>query len=408
MTSVQAGDPVTTHLLARRTRLAAHRKDPMTADAGTASLTLTDLRRDFGSAAAVDGISLSVPAGSFLVLLGPSGCGKTTTLRMLAGLESPTGGEIRFGDRVIARGDGSVEVPPSQREAGLVFQSYALWPHKTVRANIEWPLSVAGWDRRAQRERVDEVLDMVAIGPLAGRYPGEISGGQQQRVAIARTIAPRPAMLLFDEPLSNLDAKLRVDMRSELLRIHRATGATSVYVTHDQVEAMTMATHIALMQDGRIEQFGTPQELLSSPRTAFAATFIGTPPANIVTCRVEAGRLVTDGVDCGPLPQDPAVLWAEGETVLAMYRAASLSLDTERDDHPEAGSGARLRAVFADQVPMADRWVIGAVLDDGTRVSVICDEPVELAVGGALEVRLPPEPDALFDETGTARGRWDR
>jgi iron(III) transport system ATP-binding protein len=374
----------------------------MSPDAHSSPLTLTQLRKDFGSAAAVDGISLSVPAGAFLVLLGPSGCGKSTTLRMLAGLESPTGGEIRFGDRVIARGDGSVDVPPSQREAGLVFQSYALWPHKTVRANIEWPLTVAGWDRKARRERVDEVLDMVAIAPLADRYPGEISGGQQQRVAIARMIAPRPAMLLFDEPLSNLDAKLRVDTRSELMRIHRAPGATSVYVTHDQVEAMTMATHIALMNDGRIEQFGTPRELLEEPATAFAATFIGTPPANIVRSCAVAGRLVAGGIDCGPAPQGLSDGGEPDARVSAMYRAESLRLETAvpgSADRPVGGTG-RLPAVFADQVPLADRWVVGVQLEDGTRVSVTRGAPVELTVGDPLLLVLPDAPDAVFDADG--------
>jgi len=361
----------------------------MTTDAASASLTITDLRKDFGSTAGVDGISIAVPAGSFLVLLGPSGCGKTTTLRMLAGLENPTGGEIRFGERVIARGDGSVDVPPADREAGLVFQSYALWPHKTVRQNIEWPLVVAKWDKAARRARVEQVLAMLAIPPLADRYPGEISGGQQQRVAIARMIAPEPKVLLFDEPLSNLDAKLRVDTRGELMRIHRTTGATSVYVTHDQVEAMTMATHIALMKDGRIEQFGTPRELLESPRTAFAATFIGTPPANILHCRVENGRLTASGVDCGPAPAS-----APGGVVQAMYRAHSLEL--VRDPL----TPGCLPATFADQVPMADRWVIGADLADDTRVSIAQDFAADALAGDSVGIRIPECPDAVFDIDG--------
>ncbi|MFY7066961.1 ABC transporter ATP-binding protein [Nocardiopsis changdeensis] len=352
--------------------------------APAASLTITDLRKDFGGTAAVDGISIDVPAGSFLVLLGPSGCGKTTTLRMLAGLEDPTGGEIRFGDRVIARGGGPA-VAPSEREAGLVFQSYALWPHKTVRQNVEWPLVVAKWPRADRRARAERVLSMLAITDLADRYPGEISGGQQQRVAIARMIAPQPRVLLFDEPLSNLDARLRVETRGELMRIHRSTGATSVYVTHDQVEAMTMATHIALMRDGRVEQFGTPRELLEAPRTPFAATFVGTPPANIIGCRVEGGRLRAYGVDCGPAPDG-----VTGGAVQAMYRAGSLA------PAAEPGPGC-LPATFADQVPMADRWVLGADLDDGTRLHLSRDTPVDLRPGDRLGVRLPERADAYFD-----------
>ena len=369
----------------------------MRSGASSASLAITDLRKDFGGTTAVDGISIDVPAGSFLVLLGPSGCGKTTTLRMLAGLENPTGGEIRFGDRVIARGDGTELVAPAEREAGLVFQSYALWPHKTVRQNIEWPLTVAKWSRADRRSRGDEVLSLLAIAELADRYPGEISGGQQQRVAIARMIAPQPKVLLFDEPLSNLDARLRVETRGELMRVHRSTGATSVYVTHDQVEAMTMATHIALMKDGRIEQFGTPRELLESPRTAFAATFIGTPPANIVECRVHDGRLRAYGVDCGAAPSTSVAADGDGDAdgvVRAMYRASSLAASEEA-----TGPGV-VAATFADQVPMADRWVIGVDLPDGTRAHVSRDTPVGLLPGDGLGVRLPSEPDAYFDAAG--------
>ena len=355
----------------------------------SASLTITDLRKDFGDTPAVDGISIDVPEGSFLVLLGPSGCGKTTTLRMLAGLEDPTGGEIRFGDRVIARGDGTEMVPPAEREAGLVFQSYALWPHKTVFQNVTWPLTVAKWSKEARRARGEEVLSLLSISDLADRYPGEISGGQQQRVAIARMIAPQPKVLLFDEPLSNLDAKLRVDTRGELMRVHRSTGATSVYVTHDQVEAMTMATHIALMKDGRIEQFGTPRELLESPRTAFTATFIGTPPANIIDCEVAGGRLSAFGVDCGAAPAS-----VRGGALKAMYRAGSIEIDLE------ASASGCLEATFADQVPMADKWVVGVDLLDGTRVSVSRDTPVDLLPGDGIGLRPPQAPDAYFDVDG--------
>lgn len=330
------------------------------------ALTITDLRKEFGHATAVDGISLSVPPGSFLVLLGPSGCGKTTTLRMLAGLEKPTGGEIAFADQVVARGDGSRWVPPAERGAGLVFQSYALWPHKTVRDNIEWPLAVAKWPKAQRRLRSDEVLGLLAISELADRYPSEISGGQQQRVAIARMVAAKPSILLFDEPLSNLDAKLRVDTRAELLHIHRATGATSVYVTHDQVEAMTMATHIALLNHGRIEQFGTPEELLLTPSTAFTATFIGTPPANL-------------------LPGHGGQQW--------MYRATSLTATNSTD--PDA-----LPALFCDQAPMAGQWVVGAQLGDNRRVSIISDHRLALLPGEEMGIRLPTTPDARFSAEG--------
>jgi iron(III) transport system ATP-binding protein len=198
-------------------------------------IEIKNLTKSFGPFKAVDDISLSVPDGSFLVLLGPSGCGKTTLLRMLAGLEQPTSGQIVFRGQVVSDGEKGWSVEPAKRNSGLVFQSYALWPHMTVRGNIEWPLKVAGMPKEQRDARVNEVLNLLAISELVGRYPNEISGGQQQRVAIARTIAPRPGVLLFDEPLSNLDAKLRVEMRSELMRLHRKIGATAVYVTHDQM-----------------------------------------------------------------------------------------------------------------------------------------------------------------------------
>src|SRR5690606_16484435 len=211
-------------------------------------------------------------------------------------------------------------IEPSKRDAGLVFQSYALWPHMTVAGNIDWPLKVAGLDRSRRRERIAEVLDLLGIGQLAERYPNEISGGQQQRVAIARMIAPKPGILLFDEPLSNLDAKLRVEMRTELLRVHRATGATSVYVTHDQVEAMTMASHVAVMNGGRIEQFGSPADLVAQPETAFVATFVGTPPANLVP--------VVNGAYCGRL----ADATLEGRIGSAMFRPEDLTLSKSPSD----------------------------------------------------------------------------
>jgi iron(III) transport system ATP-binding protein len=353
------------------------------------ALELAGLQKTYAGAAtpAVDGVDLSVPPGSFLVLLGPSGCGKSTTLRMLAGLEAPTGGEIRFGDQVVASGDTGVSVPPGRRNAGLVFQSYALWPHMTVEANIAWPLKVARWSADRRRARVTEVTDLLSIGELTKRYPGEISGGQQQRVAIARMIAPSPGVLLFDEPLSNLDAKLRVETRGELLRVHRLTGATSVYVTHDQVEAMTMATHVALMRDGRVEQFGTPEELVDHPATAFVATFIGTPPANVLPARVVDGRHLVDGMDVGAADPD-----AEPGEVSLMYRPASLSLtEPDRD--------AGLTMEFAESTPLAGRHVVTGTTRVG-RVSVVTEERPTAQLGQRLGIVLPDHPDAVFAPDG--------
>lgn len=348
------------------------------------AIRLHGLTRRFGSVAAVDSIDLEVPHGAFLVLLGPSGCGKTTTLRMLAGLEAPTAGEIHLGGRLVSSGETGKAVPPSKRGAGLVFQSYALWPHMTVRANVEWPLKIAKWPQRRRRERADEVMKLLGIDELYGRYPGEMSGGQQQRVAIARTLAPEPDVLLFDEPLSNLDAKLRIETRSELLRIHRATGATSVYVTHDQVEAMTMATHVALMRNGRIEQFGPPHELVARPASAFVATFMGTPPANLLPAAANDGALRLDSGAVAAASTLP-----EGTRVDLMYRSDSLRLDP-------AGP---LALEVLEKSPLAGRWILSGLIG-GRRVSVAIDHEPQSTFGDIVRLALPDQPDAVFDVDG--------
>jgi len=351
-------------------------------------ITIDRLAKRFGSGpAAVDELSIDLPAGAFLVLLGPSGCGKTTTLRMLAGLEDPTGGRIRFGDRVIADGDAGTLLPAERRGIGMVFQSYALWPHMTVRGNVEWPLTVAKWGAADRRARADEVLGMLGVAQLADRYPGELSGGQQQRVAIARTIAPRPGVLLFDEPLSNLDARLRVDTRAELVGVHRATGATSVYVTHDQTEALAMATHIAVLRDGKLEQFGTPEQLLERPATAFVAEFLGSPAAVLVPGRVLGGMLERDGVRLTPAPGA-----ADGATASAMYRP-------DRPTLTPSGRGVSVQVL--ECTPAAGRWITTVRLGE-RRVAVVGD--ARQPVGADAILQLPDRPDALFDAQGERMG----
>jgi iron(III) transport system ATP-binding protein len=339
------------------------------------AITLDRLGKDFGDSTALHEVSLEFPAGSFVVLLGPSGCGKTTTLRMLAGLEEPSRGTISFGDRVVANGDTGASVPAEKRGLGMVFQSYALWPHMSVRTNIDWPLRVARWSAADRTARVDEVLGMLGISALAERYPAEISGGQQQRVAIARTIATRPQVLLFDEPLSNLDARLRVDTRAELAQVHRATGGTSVYVTHDQVEALALATHIAVMRDGKVEQFGPPAELLEHPATAFVASFLGTPPAVLLDGVASEGSLLRSGVPIAEVSGDRAVQ--------AMYRPQDVGF----------GPTGQLPFDVMESTPLAGRYVVSG-LTDGDRVSIISETPV--AAGTATRLILPAVPTALF------------
>jgi len=351
------------------------------------AIRISNLVKRFGDFTAIPDLSLSVPPGSFLVLVGPSGCGKSTLLRMLAGLDEPTGGEIAFMGKVVSSGTGGVVADPKKRNAGLVFQSYALWPHMTVAGNIGWPLKVAGWDKAAREARIDEVLALLGISALRERYPAEISGGQQQRVAIARTLAPKPAILLFDEPLSNLDAKLRIEMRSELMRIHRATGATSVYVTHDQVEAMTMATHVAVMNQGRVEQFGPPVELLKHPTTTFVATFLGTPPGNLLPVRRQGDMLVHDGIALAP-----AALAQGRDEVQLFYRAEQIS--TMKD----AGRPV-LRAEFSEAAPMAGRVMVTATVGP-LRLSAITEEQPDARPGDGIELFLSGAPDAVFAMSG--------
>lgn len=353
----------------------------------TEAIRITGLRKTFGEFTAIPDLSLSVPPGAFLVLVGPSGCGKSTLLRMLAGLDDPTAGEISFMGRVVSSASGGTVADPRKRNAGLVFQSYALWPHMTVAGNIDWPLKVAGWDKAEREARIGEVLALLSITALRDRYPAEISGGQQQRVAIARTIAPKPAILLFDEPLSNLDAKLRIEMRAELMRIHRATGATSVYVTHDQVEAMTMATHVAVMNQGQVEQFGPPLALLERPATTFVATFLGTPPGNLLPVKRQGDRLMFQGTDLAP-----ATLTKGADEALLFYRAEQVTT-TPAVDRPT------LHAEFSEAAPMAGRVMVTAACGS-LRLSAIVETHPEARPGDSIAFSLAAQPDAVFALSG--------
>jgi multiple sugar transport system ATP-binding protein len=256
------------------------------------TLTLTELSKTFGTlrgaVEALRQITLRIEDGEFFVLLGPSGCGKSTTLNLVAGLERPTAGEIRFGDRVVASSARKIFVPPRDRNVAMVFQSYALYPHLTVFDNIAFPLKIAKTGKAEIKGSVARVAELLGIHDLLERKPRELSGGQRQRVSIARALVRNPQVFLLDEPLSNLDAQLRTATRGELKRLQRETGITTLYVTHDQVEAMTLGDRVAVFKDGRLAEVGSPEELYRHPRSAFAATFIGSPPMNLL--RVEVLR----------------------------------------------------------------------------------------------------------------------
>ncbi len=233
------------------------------------SVTFDNVTKRFDKTVAVSELSLEIKPGELFFMLGPSGCGKTTCLRMVAGFAQPDGGTLRFGERVMNN------VAPHQRNAGMVFQNYALWPHLTVQGNVEYGLRVRKIDTASREKRVNEALEMVRLNNLGNRYPSQLSGGQQQRVALARALVIRPDVLLLDEPLSNLDAQLRLEMRREIKRLHEETGTTALYVTHDQEEALSIADRIAVLRDGVLQQVGTPRELYRAPATRFVAEFIG-------------------------------------------------------------------------------------------------------------------------------------
>src|ERR687893_2483617 len=255
-----------------------------------ASVTLENVRKVYGGTVeAVRGVSLDVDDGSFCVLVGPSGCGKSTLLRMIAGLETITGGEIRIGERVVN------EIEPADRDIAMVFQNYALYPHMNVYDNMAYGLRNRRTPKPEIDARVREAARILGIEALLARRPRELSGGQRQRVAMGRAIVRKPHVFLFDEPLSNLDAKLRVQMRVEIKRLQRTLGVTAVYVTHDQIEAMTLSDKLVVMNDGVIEQIGTPGDVYRRPATRFVATFIGSPPMNILNGLVEAPGLVSVG-----------------------------------------------------------------------------------------------------------------
>lgn len=245
-------------------------------------IILENVTKRFEKFVAVDDLSMTISDRGFVTLLGPSGCGKTTTLRMIAGLETPTKGRILIDGQPVFDSSKGINLPPNKRDIGFLFQNYALWPHMTVFENVSFGLEMLKWDKTRIRKRVDELLALLKIEQFEKRYPAELSGGQQQRVAIARTLAPSPKVLFMDEPLSNLDAKLRQEMRAELKRLHSDTNSTFVYVTHDQLEAMTLSTMVCLMETGILQQYAPPLRVYNQPANKFVAGFVGNPTMNFI------------------------------------------------------------------------------------------------------------------------------
>ena len=308
-----------------------------------AQLSLHGIAKQFDGTPVLQGIDLDLAEGELLVLVGPSGCGKSTLLRIVAGLAGPDAGEIRMdGERVNER-------EPRQRDVAMVFQGYALYPHMSVRRNLSFPLRTARVPRAEIDERVQRTATMLGLELLLDRKPAQLSGGQMQRVAVGRALVRDPKLFLFDEPLSNLDAQLRDELRIELRRLHESLGITTLYVTHDQAEAMTLGSRICVMNRGRIEQVGRPREVFDRPRTTFVARFIGSPPMNLVDAHLRAGRLRVGSVD---VPADEGVLscLAEGQGLRVGLRPHDVELDGELEVGVTSVEDLGSRVLFSCQL----------------------------------------------------------
>jgi len=287
------------------------------------TITINNLTKHFGDVVAVKDFSLTINPGEFVTLLGPSGCGKTTLLRCIAGLEDPDGGEIYIGDRLVFSHSRGISIPSGQRDLGLVFQNYALWPHMTVYKNMTFALEVRKLSKEEMDKRVKESLAEVQMEGFEDRYPREMSGGQQQRIALARMLAYRPKVFLMDEPLSNLDARLRMDMRAEVKHLHHVARATTIYVTHDQVEALTMSSQIAVMKEGVLQQLDTPDLVYHYPANLFVADFIGNPKVNLLD-----GVVNGDSVDLGEFQISVDTSGAPKNVVVAV-RPEDIAISTQ-------------------------------------------------------------------------------
>ena len=340
-----------------------------------AEVRIRDLGKSYGAMPVVHGVSVDIADGEFVVLVGPSGCGKSTLLRMIAGLESISSGTISIGDRVVNN------LPPAERDIAMVFQNYALYPHKTVAANMSFALKMARMSKVEIDARVNRAADILGLKPYLARYPRALSGGQRQRVAMGRAIVRDPQVFLFDEPLSNLDAKLRVQMRSEIRELHQRLGTTTVYVTHDQIEAMTMADRIVVMREGRISQIGAPLELYDRPANVFVAGFIGSPAMNLLNGEVaEDGSFRGDGV---AMPME--VTLPPGRKIIYGIRPEHLTL---------ADSGLAAQVVVVEPTGAEIHLVLRA---GGQEMTVVLRERQVFQPGQQVHLRPVPGAAHLFD-----------
>ena len=351
-----------------------------------ADVTLSDIRKSYGAVKTIHGVDLDIKDGEFVVLVGPSGCGKSTLLRMIAGLETITGGTLKISDRVVN------ELDPKDRDIAMVFQSYALYPHMTVATNMGFSLEHRGAAKTEIAERVKWAAGILGLTDLLDRYPRQLSGGQRQRVAMGRAIVRNPQVFLFDEPLSNLDAKLRVVMRGEIKALHQKLKTTTIYVTHDQVEAMTMADRIVVLNGGKVEQIGAPLELYDHPANRFVAGFIGSPSMNFLKGTITEEGFQTSGAVV-PLPKvtDTVI----GQAAVYGVRPEHFRLD----NHPDHAS---VRAEIVLIEPMGSETQVTMKLGD-TLVAGVFRERINGSPGDMIHVSLDIDAIHLFSEDGTTR-----
>lgn len=347
-----------------------------------ASINIRDLCKEYTpGVAAVADLNLTIQEGEFMTLLGPSGCGKSTTLRMIAGLETPTGGKISFDDRIVN------DLSPAERNIAMVFQNYALYPHMTVRQNIEYPLRKRRTPKADIKRRTMDVAQLLQIEPLLERKPRSLSGGQQQRVALGRALIREPDLFLLDEPLSNLDAKLRTYMRAELIELHRRVKATMIYVTHDQLEAMTMSDRIAIFDSGKLQQIGSPQDVYNHPANLMVASFIGTPPMNFIT-----GKLVGEGGKATLRTQSLEIALPPGFAANAQLPDVTLGVRPEHVSITDKGLSASVAIVE----PSGHETIVTLVLD-GTRLITRVAPETRIQVDETVSISFDPDHMHLFD-----------
>ncbi len=363
-----------------------------------AEVTFASVSKQFGNVRAVDDVTLTIADGEFVCLLGPSGCGKTTTLRLIAGLEHPTSGRIVIGQRDVT------SLGPKERDIGMVFQDYALYPHMTIAENIAYPLKVRGVRSAERHDRAEEVAARLQIETLLDRRPAQVSGGQQQRTSVARALVHKPQVFLFDEPLSNLDAKLRLEARSFLKHLQRQLGVTAVYVTHDQAEAMALADRIAVMEGGRIVQQGPPLDVYRKPATTFVAGFLGNPPMNLLSVRFERrngdAELIGTAFrfDVSALARKLEQKIADGDELVLGLRPEHLDLCREAEPWALPGE------VFAVE-PLGPETLITVTIGGQLATArIFSDEPP--SVSGSVFLRVRPERLHLFRNSGERLADW--